>query len=151
MSKQRLQASHAIRVVPSDTTGIPSINVLESGSNTTVLVNRLIDANAKFTPFMVGQIVYISSGSTLVKKFISETALELETNIFTQAGTFYNIYQDTINDCVLYVGGAGNLRVTTTGGDTVVFNNIQAGTFFPVHVDKVWLTGTTATNIIALW
>ena len=151
MSKQRLQVSHAIRVVKSDITGIPSINVLESGSNTSVVTNQLVDTNAKFTPFMVGQIVYISSGSTFVKKFISETVLELEGDIFTQSNTFYNIYQDTINDCVLYVGGAGDLRVTTTGGDTVVFNNIQAGTFLPVHVDKVWSAETTATNIIALW
>ena len=151
MSKQLLQVSHAIRVVPSDITGIPSIGVLQTGKNTSVVNNQLVDTNAKFTPFMVGQIVYISSGSTYVKKFISETVLELEGNIFTQSNTSYNIYQDTINDCVLYVGGAGDLRVTTTCGDTVVFNNIQAGTFLPVHVDKVWSNGTTATNIIALW
>lgn len=151
MSKQRLQVSHAILVVPSDVTGIPSINVLQTGSNTSAPTGQLVDANAKFTPFMVGQIVYTTGSSTNVKKFISETVLELEDNIFTQLNTPYNIYEDTINDCVLYVGGAGNLRVTTTGGDTVVFNNIQAGTFLPVHVDKVWSTGTTATNIIALW
>jgi hypothetical protein len=53
--------------------------------------------------------------------------------------------------CVLYIGGAGNIRVTTAGGDDVTFNGVLAGTFFPVQVVKVWSTGTTATNIIALW
>ena len=52
--------------------------------------------------------------------------------------------------CVLYVGVSGDLRVTTIAGDDVVFVGMQAG-FFPVQVIKVWETGTTATNIIALW
>lgn len=55
------------------------------------------------------------------------------------------------NGCVLYVGGAGNLRVTTQGGDDVVFSNVAAGSFIPVQVIKVWATNTTATNIVALW
>ena len=55
------------------------------------------------------------------------------------------------NGCVLYIGGAGNLKVTTAGGDEVTFNGVLAGTFFPVQVLRVWATGTTATNIIALW
>lgn len=53
--------------------------------------------------------------------------------------------------CVLYVGGAGNLKVTTYGGDTVIFNGVLAGTFIPVNVVKVWASDTSATNIIALW
>jgi len=53
--------------------------------------------------------------------------------------------------CVLYIGGAGNVRVTTYGGNVVTFNGVFAGTFIPVNVVKVWSTGTTATNIIALW
>ena len=57
----------------------------------------------------------------------------------------------TNNGCVLYVGGGGNLKVTTIGGDDVVFSNIQDGAFIPVHVLKVWSTGTTATSIVALW
>lgn len=61
--------------------------------------------------------------------------------------------QDGSNNegCVLYVGGAGALDVTTVGGDRVTFTGILAGSFFPVQVVKVWAAGTTATNIIALW
>jgi hypothetical protein len=55
------------------------------------------------------------------------------------------------NGCVLYVGGAGNLRVTTVGGNDVVFAGVAAGSFIPVQVVKVWATNTTATNILALW
>jgi hypothetical protein len=55
------------------------------------------------------------------------------------------------NGCVLYVGGAGNIRVTTAGGDDIIFYGLAAGTFVPVQVIKVWSTSTTATNIVALW
>ena len=53
--------------------------------------------------------------------------------------------------CVLYVGTGGNLKVITEGGDEVTFVNVQDGTFFPVNVLRVFATGTTATNIIAIW
>ena len=55
------------------------------------------------------------------------------------------------NGCVIYVGGAGNLDVTTAGGDRVTFTGLLAGQFVPVQVVRVWAAGTTATNIIALW
>jgi len=53
--------------------------------------------------------------------------------------------------CVLYIGGAGNLRVLTEGGDDITFNGVVAGTFLPVNVVRVFATGTTATNIVATW
>jgi hypothetical protein len=55
------------------------------------------------------------------------------------------------NGCVLYMGGNGNVRVTTVGGDDVTFNGVLAGSFIPVQVVKVWETGTSVPNIIALW
>jgi hypothetical protein len=55
------------------------------------------------------------------------------------------------NGCVLYVGTRGNLKVMTVGGDEVTFTNIQDGSFIPVQVLKVFSTGTTASNIVALW
>lgn len=50
----------------------------------------------------------------------------------------------------LYIGSAGNVKVDTWGGDTVTFNNVPAGTFMPVSVRRVYATGTTASNIVAL-
>ena len=57
----------------------------------------------------------------------------------------------TNNGCVLYVGGAGNVRVLTVGGDDVTFVGLSAGQFIPVQVKRVYATSTTATNIVALW
>lgn len=51
----------------------------------------------------------------------------------------------------LYIGGAGNVNVTTVGGDTVLFSSLAAGTILPVRVSHVLSTNTTATNIVALW
>lgn len=52
---------------------------------------------------------------------------------------------------VLYVGTGGDLKVTTVAGDDVTFVNIQGGAFLPIQVVKVWSTGTTADDILALW
>lgn len=53
--------------------------------------------------------------------------------------------------CILYIGGAGNLRVQTIGGDDVTFFAVPAGTTLQVKVIQVYSTSTTATNIVALW
>lgn len=50
----------------------------------------------------------------------------------------------------IYVGGAGNVNLTTASGTTIVFSGIPAGTVLPVQVRKVLSTSTTATNIIGL-
>ena len=59
-------------------------------------------------------------------------------------------YQDANNGCVLYIGGAGDLKVDTIAGSTVTFKAVPVG-FFPVQVKKIYSTGTVATDIIALW
>lgn len=52
----------------------------------------------------------------------------------------------------LYVGGAGDVSVDTVGGqESIVFSSMSAGTILPVRVKRVNATGTTATNIVALW
>lgn len=50
----------------------------------------------------------------------------------------------------LYIGSTGNVKVTTAGGDTVTFSSAAAGTIIPMRVQRVFSTGTTATNILAL-
>lgn len=50
----------------------------------------------------------------------------------------------------LYVGGAGNIAVTTVGGDDVTFTAVPAGSILPVRVKIVKSTGTSATSIVAL-
>lgn len=51
----------------------------------------------------------------------------------------------------LYIGGAGNVAVTALDGSTATFTSVPAGTILPVVVTKVMATGTTATNIVALY
>ena len=51
----------------------------------------------------------------------------------------------------LYVGGTGNLAVVMKSGTTLTFNSVPAGSMLSLRVTKVKSTGTTATNIVALW
>jgi len=48
----------------------------------------------------------------------------------------------------IYVGVAGNLKVTLLNGDTVTYVNLAAGVTHAKQIVRVWDTGTTATNII---
>ena len=50
----------------------------------------------------------------------------------------------------LYVGGTGDLSVRMADGETLTFVSVPVG-IFPIQVDMVLSTSTTATNIIALF
>jgi hypothetical protein len=50
----------------------------------------------------------------------------------------------------IYVGGSGgDVTVTMSGGTSVQFTGVPAGTILPIRIDK--MTATTATNVIALY
>ncbi|MEL7513660.1 MAG: hypothetical protein AAGK03_03535 [Pseudomonadota bacterium] len=49
----------------------------------------------------------------------------------------------------LNVGGAGFVRVTMIDGDVVTLS-VAAGVVFPLRAVRIWATGTTATDIVAL-
>lgn len=51
----------------------------------------------------------------------------------------------------IYVGVAGDLKVRMTNGADITFTNIAAGIFQPISVLRVFSTGTTATNIVAVY
>lgn len=53
----------------------------------------------------------------------------------------------------LLIGGSGALKVTTVGGETITLpaTVIPAGSILPLRVARVWSTGTTATDIHALY
>jgi hypothetical protein len=52
----------------------------------------------------------------------------------------------------LYIGGgSGVLKVDTVGGQTVTFAGVPVGFVLPVSVQRVYVTGTTATNIVGIW
>lgn len=50
----------------------------------------------------------------------------------------------------LYVGGAGNINLVTTGGDTVLFTAVPVGTVLNLRIARVKATDTTATNLVAM-
>ena len=50
----------------------------------------------------------------------------------------------------LNVAQSGFVRVTTIGGDVeTVF--VAAGSAFPVRAQRIWSTGTTATNVVVMY
>lgn len=51
----------------------------------------------------------------------------------------------------LYIGGAGNVAVTMADGASVTFNALTVGVVHLLSVKQVKATGTTATNIVALY
>ena len=50
----------------------------------------------------------------------------------------------------LYIGTTGDVTIDTPDLTNVIFSNVPAGFIFPVQATKVYLTGTTASNIVAL-
>lgn len=73
------------------------------------------------------------------------------TNRFAAAVTPSDTTDLTITTRYLFVGGAGTLTVDMSNGATVLFTGVLAGSVLPIRVNRVRATGTTATNIVALW
>ena len=51
----------------------------------------------------------------------------------------------------IYVGGDGNIAAVSPEGQVVTFVGVPAGTILPIRCNRINLTGTTATNLVALW
>jgi hypothetical protein len=161
MSATIIQGHRALKVLPSNNADIPFPAVAQAGRNTSVTASQLVDTAATFVTNFVrtGDIVYNTTDGTAatVLSVTNQTTLVLNADIFTASNKDYVVYQassqTTIGNqgCVLYIGGAGNITVTTNGTDTVTFVGLSAGQFVPVQVVKIFATGTTATEIIALW
>lgn len=56
-----------------------------------------------------------------------------------------NLTETTVS---LYIGTAGTLKVSFEDGSTATYAAIAAGRH-PLRVNRVWSTGTSATNIVA--
>lgn len=58
---------------------------------------------------------------------------------------------NTLGSRGLWVGTGGNVTVDfLDGGTNIALNNVPSGTLLPIAVTKVYSTGTTASNIVAL-
>jgi len=163
MSVFKSQFTRVLSVIPSNNSNVPFPAVVTSGTNTSVVANQLVDSAATFISSNVktGDIIYntTDSSTATVVSVTSETVIVLNISIFAATGKDYIIYQASPqtgsgnSGCFLYIGGAGNVRVTTIGQDLVTFSGVTAGTILPVQVLKVHASGsgTTATLINALW
>lgn len=49
------------------------------------------------------------------------------------------------------IATAGDVKVTTLGGETFVIPSVTAGQFLPMRFSRIWSTGTTASNISCWW
>jgi hypothetical protein len=98
------------------------------------------------TPLAGGRIVSVNS----------ETEIVVEGLIASVPATQFTILKGSTEPAVLYVGthaGAGGqqIKVRTSGGDDITFENIPEGSFLPVQVKRIWLTGTTVSDVLALF
>jgi hypothetical protein len=162
MAYQKLQVSVALRVIPSDYINIPNPSEVNASGRTTALgagVSNLIDTNATFTDgsIQVGNIVYDTRNSVVAKVtgIVNDNELSLEDGngvaVNLAAGADYVIYKDTNKACVLYVGVSGDLTVRMANdGNQVTFTAAPQG-YQPIQVNRVLVSSTTATDIIALW
>ena len=51
----------------------------------------------------------------------------------------------------VFIGVGGDISLTDSAGTEAIFKNVPSGTVLPIHVTEINNTGTTATNIIALF
>ncbi len=119
-------------------------------SGNTITVDPAIDLVT--LGFVRGMIIVNPGGDSAIITSVvgNELTLNVPATAFPATSKF-NAYGGNNNGCLLYVGGAGNLEVKTAGGDKVTFSNVAEGFVLPVNVIQVFATGTTATNIVALW
>jgi len=162
MSVFKSQFSRALTVIKSDDAIIPYPNVAKQGTNTDVGSEQsLVDTSGFFLDknIAVGDVVYNNTNglAATVTDVYSQTILYLNADIFLSEDQSYVIYQASSKNtngnpgCNLYVGGTGDLTVTTIGGDVLTFLAVQAGTVLPVQVIQLWDSSTTATDVVALW
>jgi len=154
MAYQKLQVGLGVNVIPSDTINIPNVSgATQSGTVTSVVANQLKDTAGGFTNALVGYIVYNNVTNTIatVTSVTDVGTLVLSANIMLVNSQAYTLYADDNAGCVLYVGGAGNLRVLTSSGSDITFTGVLAGSFIPVQVKRVFATSNTASSILALW
>ena len=157
MAYQKLQVGTGIAVVPSDTIDIPAVSGPVVDSTMTQVpptTSTVVDSTQDFTAIqgLVGSTIVNGTSIARVSTVASATSITLDAAIAGTAIAGYKIYVKDINPgCVLYVGGAGNVRVLTSSGADLTFVGIAAGTFMPVQVKRVYATDTTATDIVALW
>jgi|21_taG_2_1085346.scaffolds.fasta_scaffold31709_4 hypothetical protein len=159
MSYNKLQGQRALAVVPNNNLDIihPSNEpISQSGTNSSGNVYDYTNLTAAaYDQVITGSTRFIVSGVEYKNVGIDWSAGYLQVTFGSNLGLvavtdFYETL-DLNEGAVLYVGTGGNVAIETIGGDSVTLTGVISGSFLPVMVSKVKSTGTTASDIIALW
>ena len=169
MAYQKLQVSDALAVIPSNVVAIPDPSTrIFTGVADFSVANTLTDV---VTTFLTQGIQIMSPGPAIiynttagiayyVKSIDSDTQLTLTGGAVGGATDSYVIYNAATLGCIPFVGVAGDIamvmaaRNSNSGwnaGSSISFKGIAAGAFLPTQIIGVAVTGTTATDIVALW
>ena len=155
------QPFSSVPVIPSDTLNIPQPGIITSGTNSTV-GTTLTDAGNNFLNSVTnpngynisgGDVVYAGGAIDEILAVATANTLTMQTST---AATTYDIYKgnvggDTAFTLFVGTGGAGStLKLRTPAGDDVTLNNIPDSSFIPLQAIRVFATGTTCSNILAL-
>jgi hypothetical protein len=161
------QPSSAIAVIPSDTVNIPVPGIITNGTNTSGVATTLTDAGQDFLNSTTNANGYNISGGDIVISAAGVICEIASVDSATQltllapgiaAGT-YDIYkgnyqiQGESEGFTLFVGTGGpatTLKIETVDGQDVTLLNVPDSSFIPIQVQRVWSTGTTCSNILAL-
>ena len=156
MAYQKLQVERALAVIPSDTINIPNVSgATLSGTTDGTGTNQLVDSAQDFRAGningLAGSIIYTPTTAHKVIGVVDDETLSITGTI--ASGETYVIYEDNNTGCVLYngTGGPADIEVMTSGGDVVTFSAVSSGAFIPVQVVRLLSSGTSATNVIAMW
>ena len=162
------QPYSSLFVVPSDTINIPQPGILTTGTNSSGGSNILTDASQDFTPSVTNANGYNVTGGIVYQSYTGAFPAAVNTVLGVNSATIlqmanstaagaYNIYspnQDGKTSFTLFVGtgGAGStLRVLTAAGDDVTLTNLPDSSFVPLQVVRIFATGTTCSEILALY
>lgn len=157
MAYQKLQAGNAADVYTSDTEDTINLRAVVSSGTLAATTSgaTLVDNTGTFETDGVRRgdlVVNTTDGvASRVLSVTNQRTLVVQTTGLFASGEGYEVWSQTDEPAVLYVGGAGNVRVETVGGNDVTFNGLTAGQFVPVQVKRVYTTDTSATNLVALW
>jgi len=150
------------------------VTVVDSATTLTLNVDIMDGANEGYAIYTgegfknkvsVGDLVLNEATSTLTAvTAITQTQLTFGSNVFPDAGVNFKVYgnaaqmNSNTEAFVVYVGAASGasatwaeVKVTTAAGNNITFSHFPTGTFLPVQCLRVWATGTTATDVVALW
>lgn len=125
-----------------------------SAGTATATIIQVSGADFPADGLQPGDLVVGTAGATRIISVQTNT-LTLTTGVVPTNSAF-EVLSQSEEPAVLYVGtnpgaGAITLKVRTEGGDDITFHNPPEGSFLPVQVKRVFNTGTTVSDILALF